>query len=86
MYAYDSLDCRGGSDPRVTDAVSSGSASITVASQDSEHGFYSLTYQSPNNAYTLAHVFMLAYPYGVPTILSSYTFNNGDDGAPNGSM
>jgi hypothetical protein len=26
---------------------------------------------------------MLAYPYGTPTVLSSYKFNSVDDGAPN---
>ncbi|EIN05398.1 glycoside hydrolase family 13 protein [Punctularia strigosozonata HHB-11173 SS5] len=66
-------------------AVASSGASVTVATHDSEHGSGSLTYQSANNSYTLAHVFMLAYPYGTPTILSSYTFDNTDAGGPNGN-
>jgi hypothetical protein len=41
---------------------------------------------SPNNGYTLATVFALAYPYGTPTVLSSYQFNSPDDGPPNGGM
>ncbi|QRW17462.1 alpha-amylase [Rhizoctonia solani] len=32
--------------------------------------------------YTLAHIFMLAYPYGTPTVLSSYEFSNYDTGSP----
>ena len=43
-----------------------------------------LSYKSPNNQYTLAHVFSLAYPYGTPTVLSSYAFSSTDAGAPNG--
>ncbi|KAI0339158.1 glycoside hydrolase family 13 protein [Trametopsis cervina] len=66
--------------------VPSDSATVFVATHDSERGGTggSLNYKSANNAYTLANVFLLAYPYGTPTILSSYSFDNGDDGAPNG--
>ncbi len=32
--------------------------------------------------YELGVVFMLAYPYGYPKVMSSYTFENGDQGPP----
>lgn len=32
--------------------------------------------------YDLANVFMLAYPYGYPQVMSSYAFSNGDQGPP----
>lgn len=32
--------------------------------------------------YPLANVFMLAWPYGTPKLMSSYTFENGDQGPP----
>lgn len=32
--------------------------------------------------YTVALVFMLAWPYGVPQIMSSFSFTNGDQGPP----
>jgi hypothetical protein len=69
----------------IIDGVSSGAASVFVATHDSERGGagVSLNYKD-QAAYTLAHVFTLAYPYGTPTILSSYEFNNNDAGAPNG--
>jgi hypothetical protein len=70
----------------LTAGVDSSAATVFVTTHDSERGNTggSLNYKSPNNAYTLANVFMLAYPYGTPTILSSYRFDNGDAGAPNG--
>lgn len=36
----------------------------------------------PNNAYTLATIFLLAQSYGSPTILSGYTWTYYDEGAP----
>ena len=41
---------------------------------------------SPSNIYTLANVFMLAHPYGTPTVLSGYSFldSNTNAGPPNG--
>lgn len=45
-----------------------------------------MRFNSTNNAYVLAHVFSLAHPYGQPSVLSSYGFEQRDDGAPdNGS-
>jgi len=31
----------------------------------------------------MAVAFMLAYPYGYPRVMSSYTFSNADQGPPN---
>lgn len=44
-----------------------------------------MTANSANNIYTLAHVWILAHPFGSPTVLSSYQFSDGDSGAPNGN-
>ncbi|MEH1011785.1 alpha-amylase family protein [Micromonospora sp. CPCC 206060] len=40
-----------------------------------------LTYRD-HGSYALANAFMLAYPYGSPTVMSSYTFSNRDQGPP----
>ncbi|KAF8747323.1 Alpha-amylase, partial [Rhizoctonia solani] len=61
----------------------SNSANVFVTNHDQERGGSALTYKS-GNTYTLAHVFM-SYPYGTPTILSSYEFNDSNAGAPNGA-
>jgi alpha-amylase len=41
-----------------------------------------LTHKEPG-LYTLANVFMLAWPYGTPKLMSSYPFEHGDQGPPN---
>lgn len=66
--------------------VGSDSATVYIASHDSERGGVgdSLSQWSGNNQYILSSVFMLAYPYGTPTVLSSYKYSNKDDGPPNG--
>ncbi|QRW17464.1 alpha-amylase [Rhizoctonia solani] len=61
--------------------IASGGANVFVANHDTERNGASLTYKS-GSTYTLAHVFMLAYPYGTPTVLSSYTFSDNDAGSP----
>jgi hypothetical protein len=69
------------------EGIKSTAASVFVATHDSERNNGvgpSLTAGSPNNAYNLASVFLLAYPFGTPTVLSSYSFSSADDGAPNG--
>lgn len=37
---------------------------------------------SQNNAYVLAYVFMLSWPFGIPKIMSSFRFVNHDDSIP----
>ncbi|KZV75307.1 glycoside hydrolase family 13 protein [Peniophora sp. CONT] len=59
-------------------------ANVFVANHDTERNGNSLNHNSPNNAYVLATIFSLAYPYGTPSVLSSYTYSTTDDGAPNG--
>lgn len=64
--------------------LASNKANVFVANHDRERGGY-LSYKSPSNRYALAHAFSLSYPYGTPTVFSGYSFNNNDDGAPNGN-
>ncbi|CUA75640.1 alpha-amylase [Rhizoctonia solani] len=61
--------------------ISPDGANVFVANHDTERGGASLNYMA-GSTYTLAHVFMLAYPYGTPTVLSAYTFSDNDAGAP----
>lgn len=61
-----------------------GKANVFVTNHDTERGGSSLNYNSPSNEYTLAHVFMLSYGYGTPTVHSGFSFSNTDQGAPNG--
>jgi len=44
-------------------------------------GGHYLTYKE-GQLYNLANIFMLAYPYGIPQIMSSYDFTNSDQGPP----
>ncbi|QRV89259.1 alpha-amylase [Ceratobasidium sp. AG-Ba] len=62
--------------------ISAAGANVFVSNHDTERNGASLTYKS-GSIYTLAHVFMMAYPYGTPTVLSSYTFSDKDAGSPN---
>ncbi|KZO93971.1 glycoside hydrolase family 13 protein [Calocera viscosa TUFC12733] len=64
------------------DWVSSSSANVFVANHDTERNGQSLDYNSPSNTYYLAHVYMLTWPFGTPTVLSSYQFSDSDAGAP----
>lgn len=41
-----------------------------------------ITYKDGANLNTLAHVFMLGWPYGYPQIMSSYEWNDHDQGPP----
>ncbi|KAF8194755.1 glycoside hydrolase superfamily [Mycena galopus ATCC 62051] len=59
-------------------------ANVFVANHDTERSGDSLNINSPNNTYITATIFSLAHSYGTPTILSSYSFDTTDDGAPNG--
>nr|BBA80375.1 glycoside hydrolase family 13 protein [Tricholoma matsutake] len=59
-------------------------ANVFVANHDTERNGNSLNINSPSNTYILATILSLAHPYGTPTVLSSYSFSNTDDGAPDG--
>lgn len=59
------------------------SANVFVADHDTERSASSLNYSCPDNSYTNAHVFLLGYDYGTPTVLSGYEFSSYDQGAPN---
>ncbi|MFD4020037.1 carbohydrate-binding module family 20 domain-containing protein [Streptomyces sindenensis] len=61
----------------------SGQSGSMVANHDTERNGSSLSYRD-GAPYTLAHVFMLAHPYGTPSVHSGYAFASHDDGAPNG--
>ncbi|MFF7813355.1 carbohydrate binding domain-containing protein [Streptomyces sp. NPDC007945] len=63
--------------------MASGKSGTMVANHDTERNGSSLSYRD-GAAYTLAHVFMLAHPYGAPSVHSGYEFGNRDAGAPNG--
>ncbi|MFF3273583.1 carbohydrate-binding module family 20 domain-containing protein [Streptomyces chrestomyceticus] len=56
-------------------------ASVFVTNHDTERNGGSLTYKDGAD-YTLAHVFMLAWPYGSPDVHSGYEFTDHDAGAP----
>ncbi|MBW4514778.1 MAG: alpha-amylase family protein [Timaviella obliquedivisa GSE-PSE-MK23-08B] len=43
-----------------------------------------LTYKQ-GQIYNLANIFMLAYPYGIPQVMSSYNFTHSDQGPPSDS-
>ncbi|MFG2680500.1 carbohydrate-binding module family 20 domain-containing protein [Streptomyces sp. NPDC048392] len=58
-------------------------AGAFVTNHDTERNGETLTYKD-GAAHTLAHVFMLAWPYGSPDIHSGYEFTDHDAGPPNG--
>ncbi|GAA0462040.1 carbohydrate-binding module family 20 domain-containing protein [Streptomyces stramineus] len=58
-------------------------ASVFVDNHDTERGGDTLSYKS-GAAYTLANVFMLAWPYGSPDVNSGYEFTDRDAGPPGG--
>ena len=60
----------------------SSSAAVFVDNHDTQRdGGDVLTYRD-SGIYALANAFMLAWPYGSPTVMSSYTFTNRDQGPP----
>ncbi|MBY8866989.1 MULTISPECIES: carbohydrate-binding module family 20 domain-containing protein [Streptomyces] len=61
--------------------VPSGKASVFVTNHDTERNGATLTYKN-GAAYTLAHVFMLAWPYGSPDVHSGYEFTDNDAAGP----
>ncbi|MEV4438961.1 alpha-amylase family protein [Streptomyces sp. NPDC049577] len=60
-----------------------GQASVFVDNHDTERDGDTLTYKDGAD-YTLAHVFMLAWPYGSPDVHSGYEFTDRDAGPPDG--
>nr|WBO77589.1 alpha-amylase family protein [Streptomyces sp. SBE_14.2] len=65
--------------------LSSGVAGVFVDNHDTERNGSTLTYKDGAN-YTLAHVFMLAHPYGAPDINSAYEWSDINAGPPNGGQ
>ncbi|WP_406860553.1 carbohydrate-binding module family 20 domain-containing protein [Streptomyces sp. HUAS MG47] len=63
----------------------SGQSGVFVDNHDTERVGDTLTYKSGAN-YTLASVFMLAWPYGAPDVHSGYEWTDKDAGAPNGGQ
>ncbi|MFJ8935666.1 alpha-amylase family protein [Streptomyces sp. NPDC102365] len=63
--------------------MGSGVSGVFVDNHDTERNGSTLSYKDNAN-YTLANVFMLAYPYGAPDINSGYEFSSTDAGPPNG--
>lgn len=63
----------------------SGSASVFVTNHDTERHGQTLSYKDGAD-YTLAHVFMLAWPYGSPDVHSGYEFSDIDAGSPDGGL
>lgn len=61
--------------------MNSSVAGVFVDNHDTERNGSTLSYKD-NATYTLANVFMLAYPYGAPDINSGYEFSSTDAGPP----
>jgi len=65
----------------LVDYKPSASAVVYVDSHDSQRGGTTLTYKD-GALHALAGQFMLAYPYGTPLVMSSFTFDSYDAGPP----
>ncbi|MFJ2441968.1 carbohydrate-binding module family 20 domain-containing protein [Streptomyces sp. NPDC087658] len=63
--------------------MESGRSAVFVDNHDTERGGDTLSYKD-GATYTLANVFMLAWPYGSPDVHSGYEFTDRDAGPPNG--
>jgi alpha-amylase len=62
--------------------LSSGDAVAFIDNHDTQrNGRNVLTYKN-GSTYTLAEAFMIAFPYGVPQVMSSFTFSGSDQGPP----
>jgi alpha-amylase len=65
--------------------MASGDAVAFIDNHDTQrNGRAKLTYRDGVN-YALAEAFMLAYPYGTPSVMSSFTFSSPDAGPPSAS-
>ncbi|MFD7610184.1 carbohydrate-binding module family 20 domain-containing protein [Streptomyces sp. NPDC059828] len=63
--------------------MASGRSAVFVDNHDTERGGDTLSYKD-GAGYTLANVFMLAWPYGAPDVHSGYVWSDRDAGPPNG--
>ncbi|MDX2395689.1 MULTISPECIES: carbohydrate-binding module family 20 domain-containing protein [unclassified Streptomyces] len=63
--------------------MSSARSGVFVDNHDTERVGDTLSYKN-GSAYTLANVFMLAWPYGSPDVHSGYEWSDKDAGPPNG--
>ncbi len=63
--------------------MESGKSAVFVDNHDTERGGDTLSYKD-GATYTLANVFMLAWPYGSPDVHSGYEWSDRDAGPPNG--
>ncbi|UQX00877.1 carbohydrate-binding module family 20 domain-containing protein [Streptomyces sp. RerS4] len=63
--------------------MANGQAGVFVDNHDTERVGDTLSYKD-GSAYTLASVFMLAWPYGAPDVHSGYEWTDKDAGPPNG--
>ena len=61
--------------------ISSQKAVAFIDNHDTQRQDGTLTYKD-GDVYYLATMFMLAYPYGTPKVMSSYAFSNHDQGPP----
>ena len=62
--------------------LGSGDAVSFIDNHDTQrNGRAKLTYKN-GASYNLAEAFMIAWPYGVPQVMSSFTFSNNDAGPP----
>jgi alpha-amylase len=62
--------------------LGSGDAVAFIDNHDTQrNGRNVLTYKN-GSAYDLAEAFLIAYPYGVPAVMSSFTFSSADAGPP----
>ncbi|WP_420031951.1 carbohydrate-binding module family 20 domain-containing protein [Streptomyces sp. cg28] len=62
--------------------MSAGKSAVFVDNHDTERGGDTLNYKN-GATYTLASVFMLAWPYGSPDVHSGYEWTDKDAGPPN---
>ncbi|MEU1277200.1 carbohydrate-binding module family 20 domain-containing protein [Streptomyces sp. NPDC005805] len=65
--------------------MQSGKSGVFVDNHDTERQGDTLTYKN-GAEYTLASVFMLAWPYGAPDVHSGYEWSDKDAGPPNGGQ
>ena len=64
--------------------LSSSDAIVFTDNHDTQRGepFGVMTFKDDGRRYNLANIFMLAYPYGYPKVMSSYVFQDDSEGPP----